>query len=157
MAESEAVSPEACAEAARICACFNVRRAARAVTRLFDEALQPSGLRSTQFVMLVSIHALKRTGLPALADAMGLDRSAVTRRLKTLEREGLVRVTHSPAAGPSQVELTAKGRRKLNRTAPLWADVQSRFESALGTNRWAKLSYYLPTSCKRYRHCVTKW
>jgi len=136
MAKREAVGSEACAEAARICACFNVRRTARAVTRLYDEALQPSGLRSTQFVMLVSIHAHGRIGLPGLAAEMGLDRSAVTRRLKTLEREGLVRVSPSPAAGPSQVALTAKGRRKLERTTPLWQAVQDRFEAELGKRRW---------------------
>ncbi len=48
---------ETLAEAGRVCACFNFRKASRAVTQFFDVALQPSGLRSTQFVILVRIGA----------------------------------------------------------------------------------------------------
>ena len=41
-------------EVARTCACANLRKAARAVTQVFDEALAPSGLRITQFTLLVT-------------------------------------------------------------------------------------------------------
>ena len=47
-----------CEQAAAICPSFNLRKSARAVSRMFDEALQPSGLRSGQFVMLLSVARL---------------------------------------------------------------------------------------------------
>ena len=37
------------------CASFNFRRAARAVTRLYDQALESFGIRSTQFSILIGI------------------------------------------------------------------------------------------------------
>jgi hypothetical protein len=37
---------------ANTCACFNLRKASRTVTQLYDEILQPSGLLATQFTLL---------------------------------------------------------------------------------------------------------
>ena len=34
------------------CSCFNLRRAARRVTQVYDHALAPSGLKATQFALL---------------------------------------------------------------------------------------------------------
>src|SRR5437016_11397674 len=43
------------AEIEATCACSHVRKAARVVTQLFDEVLQPTGLRSTQFTLMVAV------------------------------------------------------------------------------------------------------
>ena len=48
------------------CACFNTRKASRAVTRFYDEILAPSGLKATHFTMLPGTgdkhkHAATRT------------------------------------------------------------------------------------------------
>jgi hypothetical protein len=43
------------AEVAAGCACKHLRRTARAVTRLYDETLRPSGLRITQYTLLVAV------------------------------------------------------------------------------------------------------
>jgi len=59
--------PRTLAEAARVCACFNFRKASRAVTQLFDNTLQPGGLRSTQFVILVAVSVEGTARLPELA------------------------------------------------------------------------------------------
>jgi DNA-binding MarR family transcriptional regulator len=133
------LSAEAAAAAAKVCACLNVRRAARAVTRLYDELLEPSGLRSTQFVVLVAVHAAGEPTLPSLAAELGLDRSALTRRLQPLERQDLLKVTPSQVGGASRVRLTAAGRRRLERTVPLWAQAQGRFVERLGAERWDAL------------------
>ena len=45
-----------------ICACFNFRKASRAVTQFFDETLAPSGLRSTQLVILPNVAAAQPAG-----------------------------------------------------------------------------------------------
>ena len=37
------------------CVCHKVRMAARAVTRAYDAALRPVGLRATQFAVLVAV------------------------------------------------------------------------------------------------------
>ena len=53
--EKDRLSPELCGEVLRSCGSFNLRRASRAATRLYDEILQPTGLRSTQIVVMVAL------------------------------------------------------------------------------------------------------
>jgi DNA-binding MarR family transcriptional regulator len=127
------------AEAARVCACFNFRKASRAVTQFFDGVLQPSGLRSTQFVMLVAIGAEGRPTLPELARALTVDRSTLTRNLQPLERDGLLRVSGGKGERASVVRLTPKGERLLAHTVPLWEKAQTRFVEQFGGQRWPNM------------------
>jgi len=129
----------ALAEAARICACFNFRKASRAVTQLFDAVLQPGGLRSTQFVILVRIGAAGHENLPDLARGLHVDRSTLTRSLKPLAREGLLRISGGGDERASTVRLTPKGERKLAATVPLWEAAQTRFVGRFGGERWAAM------------------
>ncbi|MHC4550295.1 MAG: MarR family winged helix-turn-helix transcriptional regulator [Planctomycetota bacterium] len=109
------------------------------MTQLFDGVLQPSGLRSTQFVILVAIQVDQTVRLPDLARTLNVDRSTLTRNLQPLERSGLLKTMPSRNGRASLVRLTAKGRRLLERTVPLWEEAQTRFESQLGTRRWKAL------------------
>lgn len=126
-------------EAARVCACFNLRRASRAVTRLYDEVLSPGGLRSTSFVALVLIQAEGELPLPRLARALGLDRSTLTRNLKPLVRDGLVKVSRSGGTRMASIAVTPKGQKALARSIPLWQEAQRRFEASLGADHWARM------------------
>jgi len=126
------------ADAVETCACFNLRSAARSVTRLYDEVIEPSGLRSTQFVALVTIHVEQSIELPALARKLHVDRSTLTRNLGPLERDGLVARKTNPG-GTVEVKLTTKGRRKMDRASPYWAKAQGRFEKQMGKRRWKAL------------------
>ncbi|MGE0193120.1 MAG: MarR family winged helix-turn-helix transcriptional regulator [Planctomycetota bacterium] len=130
---------ERCAEAARTCACFHVRMAARSVTRLFDEALQPAGLRSTQFVLLAAIRAMDEVTLPRLAAAVSLDRSALTRALRPLEASDWVKLTPGPKGRATTATLTAAGRRVVSKAIPLWEAAQARLVEALSPASWDAL------------------
>ena len=123
-------------EAVRVCACFNLRRAARAVTRLYDDILGKGGLRSTQFVALVAIEASGGPTLPRLAKSLGVDRSTLTRNLKPLVRADLVKLSVSRGAKSTTARLTPKGEKALLRCLPLWRDAQTRFESKVGSREW---------------------
>ena len=80
-------------EVADGCACKNLRRSARAVTRLYDEALRPSGLRITQFTLLVAVALSEPVPITRLADALDLDRTTLARDLKPLTERGLLEIT----------------------------------------------------------------
>src|ERR1700720_1966490 len=79
------------------CASFNFRRTARAVTRLYDMALQESGIRSTQFAILVGIAKNQPVCIGALADVLIIDSTTLTRSLRLLQKEGLVAVSNRAA------------------------------------------------------------
>ena len=122
-----------------MCGCFNLRRAARAVTRLYDQVLEPGGLRSTGFVALVLVEAEGQIALPRLASDLGIDRSTLTRNLAPLRREGLVEVVHPGVARTGTARVTAKGRAALKRCIPLWKQAQAQFEARVGADEWARL------------------
>ena len=84
----------------------------------------------------MAIQAEGTPRLPDLARTLNVDRSTLTRNLQPLVRTGLVKTTTTRNARASSVHLTAKGRRLLTRTLPLWEEAQSRFEARIGSRRW---------------------
>jgi DNA-binding MarR family transcriptional regulator len=122
------------AEAAAICACTSFRKAARAVTQLFDEALQPSGLRSTQLILLLEIIVSEPATVPRLARKLVMDPSTVTRNLQPLVKRGLLALV---AGDRHQTfRLTPLGRQTLQRAVPLWERTQNAFVDRIGVQRW---------------------
>src|SRR3979490_164136 len=91
------------------CASLNFRRTARAVTRLYDLALQESGIRSTQFAILVGIAKKQPISIGALGNILGLDSTTLTRSLRLLEKEGLIAVSKRAAKRQRFLSVTDKG------------------------------------------------
>lgn len=130
---------EKCAAAAATCACFNLRKASRAVTQHFDEALQPSGLRSTQLVVLLAVALYEGISPARLAREMIMDRSTLLRNLRPLESRGLLQTTAGKDRRSRAVRLTPLGKKTLIQTIPLWEAAQERFENNVGPERWRRL------------------
>jgi len=130
------------AEAARICACFNLRKASRAVTLFFDEVLAPTSLRSTQFVALLAILLNEPISLPALAREMVLERTTLLRNLEPLVRGKLVAT--SRVSRSRMFRLTDKGRKAVEGAFPYWREAQERFVTRLGGTSWDRLLELLP-------------
>jgi DNA-binding MarR family transcriptional regulator len=118
------------------CVCHRTRMAARAVTRLYDDALRSVGLRATQLAVLVAAGADDAVSITALAKFMGMDRSTLTRNLAPLEREGLIRVGNEGWRRSRTIEITKQGRSRLREALPLWQKAQERLRHKLG-RRWA--------------------
>src|SRR5260370_16778272 len=72
------------------CACFDLRRATRAVSRMYDDFLRDAGLNITQFALLRLICAKKELSISTLGRYMVMDRTSITRALAPLERDGLI-------------------------------------------------------------------
>ncbi|MDB5607300.1 MAG: MarR family transcriptional regulator [Bradyrhizobium sp.] len=122
------------------CNCTALRKATRRVSQLYDSALEPCGLRTTQRAIL---NHIARTGTPPigeLAEALVMDRGALTHNLKPLERDGLVEIRIDPDDRRNRlVALTAAGRAKLAESEPLWKRAQDGFEAAFGVAKSAAL------------------
>jgi DNA-binding MarR family transcriptional regulator len=113
-----------------------VRTAARAVTRAYDEALRPVGLRATQLLLLVATAADNAVSITALAKVMGMDRSTLTRNLRPLESEGLIAVSLEGWRRSRALQITNKGRLRLQQALPLWQKAQQALQRKLGDRRW---------------------
>ncbi len=123
------------AEIPALCLATNARLAARALTRAYDAALRPHGLRVTQFSVLVAAAlAGGRATITQIAEALGLERSSLSRALAPLERDGLVRLGPETRHRARHVHLTEAGRARLEAARPAWAAVQEQTADALGAD-----------------------
>jgi DNA-binding MarR family transcriptional regulator len=119
------------------CTCANLRKAARVVTQVYDAALQPTGLRATQFTLLATLANLGDAPLTQLAEALVMDRTTLTRNLKPLVRKGLIRIEHEADKRVRMVSLTGTGRNAFEDARPRWEQAQSRIFESLGQERWS--------------------
>ncbi len=125
-----------CQDVRAMCACNQLRRSARTVTRLYDEAIAPSGLKVTQLPILVGLGSAGELPVTALAEALALDRTTLTRNLKVLEERALVSVVEDDGdARVRLVSLTAEGGRVLAGALASWKGVQKSVEARFGGER----------------------
>jgi len=136
-------------EVVETCVCHKVRMAARAVTRAYDEALRPTGLRSTQFSVLVAVGLDGAISITALAKFMGMDRTTLTRNLRPLYDEGLVAVGPEGWRRSRNLEITSKGRVRLKEALPLWTRAQRTLQAGLGEPRWRSVQRTLTDLIRR--------
>ena len=121
------------------CASLNFRRTARAVTRLYDLALQESGIRSTQFAILVGIAKKQPISIGALGEMLVIDGTTLTRSLRVLEKEGFITISKRREKRQRFLNVTAEGEQALARSVPVWRAAQERFVATIGSEYWVGL------------------
>lgn len=115
-----------------LCACVRVRRAARAVTDLYDRALEGTGLKITQFSVLRTISRMEGASISELAEELALDRSTLGRNLIPLTRQGLVRLSDGADLRQRTASLTPKARKVIEASLPAWEGAQAKVTQAIG-------------------------
>lgn len=116
-----------------------MRKAARAITKLYDEAFRPIGLRATQCSLLVATRILAPVTVIKLAQASVMDRTTLTRNLQVLEKRGLIEIRPGKDRREREVILTAAGLQVLAKAIPLWEAAQNRVRKGLGEERMHNL------------------
>jgi DNA-binding MarR family transcriptional regulator len=117
------------------CACGRLRRATRALTQLYDDAMAPAGLRVTQFSLL---RTLARDGALRISDMAArqlLDRTALSRNLDPLVELGFVEVLKGHDARTREAALTRDGAAALKRAEPYWGRAQKVVGERLGADK----------------------
>ena len=117
------------------CACANLRRAARAVTQLYDEALRDAGLRATQFALLETLRRKGELTQGQLGYLQAMDSTTLTRTLGGMRARGWIRSRHGDDRRERLWSLTSMGRRKAEQARPAWELVQKRVQSRFGRKR----------------------
>ncbi|HEU0165931.1 MAG TPA: MarR family winged helix-turn-helix transcriptional regulator [Thermomicrobiales bacterium] len=118
------------------CVCTSVRRVSRSLTRIYDDAMRPSGLTTVQYSMLSALNrAPERVTMTQLAEAQVMDRTTLTRNLHPLEREGLVRIEAGEDKRTRYVHLTETGRDRIAVARPLWQAIDREVSEEAGPGR----------------------
>lgn len=115
------------------CACGRLRRATRALTQLYDDLMAPSGLRVTQFSLLRMLARQGTSRMSDLAEALLLDRTALSRTLEPLVGRGLVMIVPGRDARTREVSLKRAGQSALRAATPYWQDAQAQVAKRLGS------------------------
>lgn len=121
------------------CACANLRRAARAVTRRYNEELRSEQIEITQFTLLMALERAGEISQGKLGKLLALDSTTLTRMLELLRKRGWVQEQEGEDRRFRIIRLTAAGRAKLQRTLPHWKRAQDRMKSALGEQTMSEL------------------
>jgi DNA-binding MarR family transcriptional regulator len=119
------------------CICGRLRRASRALTRHYDEALAPVGLTITQFSVMRTLSTMDRPTLVELSDRTAHEKSALWRTLQPLIRQGWIE------AAPGRAQhfiLTTLGHERLESACPLWQAAQASVSQSLGPREAALIA-----------------
>ena len=122
------------------CMCANIRRAARALTQHYDEALRPVGLTITQFTIL---QALSLAGEPTqgeLGELLAMDSTTLTRTLAIMSRNGWIGKHYGTDRRERRLRPSRAGESEFNRALPNWQTAQESLRERLGKRRWDELT-----------------
>ena len=114
------------------CAAYQFRRTSRAVARLYDAAIAPSGLRSTQFAILTAIAKLQPISMSRVGEILVIEPATMTRSLRLLQKDGLIEIAPRGVQRQRLLTLTLKAEKALAVAVPLWREAQARFLGSLG-------------------------
>jgi DNA-binding MarR family transcriptional regulator len=121
------------------CMCASFRRASRALTNSYDEALRPFSLRATQFTILQVLSQVGEVSQGELGQILAMDSTTLTRTLRIMAREGWIAERRGEDRRERLLRLATAGRHKFNRALPPWEKAQARLEGKLGDARWHDL------------------
>ena len=125
------------------CACANLRRVTRAVTRLYNQELRPTGLELTQFTLLMALNMTGETTQGKLGQLLALDSTSLTRMLRPMTEHGWIGEKKGGDRRQKLLRLTASGRMKLEHSWPYWERAQARLRQKLGEPGWNQMGSLL--------------
>lgn len=125
--------------APRGCTHFKLRALARRVSQHYDQALAAVGLKTTQYSLLSHVWHQGPIGSAALAAAMALSASTLSRNLRPLIQAGWLELLAGADARCHLVAITAAGRVKRSEAQRQWRSAQQAFNQRLGVQRVAAL------------------
>ena len=128
----------------RACICQTMRRVARRVSKRYEDALRPIGLKAGQFTILAALQRDGHVPLGALANDLGMDRTTLTKDLRPLERRGLVAsMADERDARIRGLFITNEGRALFREAVPLWEAAQEVSLRRIGHGEWTDLRSHL--------------
>lgn len=142
-AGSKLSSPSACTAA-------RIRKVSRLVSHIFDQHLEPHGLTVTQFGVLGHIKADDGVDIGTLAERMVIDPTSLTRTIRPLERQGLIRLEPDPNdRRHRRLSLTEAGRALLGEARAAWARGQGEIVARVGEDEAMALNSILDRTIER--------
>ncbi len=130
------------------CTCFRARKLARLLTQRYDRDLVGTGITVNQFSILR--HAQRADhSITSLAQALGMDRSTLSRELSPLREAGWLELVIGSDARQRQIQLTEQGRKQIRTSEAAWRRSQQALADELGEKSLARLHAQLDAAIAR--------
>ncbi len=121
------------------CACQNLRRLSRVVTRIYDQELRRAGLEITQFGLLTALATVGEANQKRLSAGFAMDSTTLTRTLGLLQKQGWIRVRRGKDRRERLFRLTGAGKRRMAMAQPHWQQAERRLRKELGDAAWKNM------------------
>jgi len=121
------------------CMCASFRRASRALTQVYDEALRPLGLRVTQFTILQALERTSEISQGELGNLLAMDSTTLTRTLRLMHAEGWIKERPGRDRRERWLRLSPAGLKQLEQATVPWEALQTRLRNRFGATRWNEL------------------
>lgn len=121
------------------CVASNIGRANRIVGRIYEEAFRDVGVSSPQFALLVALAIAPGSTSSDLAEALGSDRSTISRNTELLVRRGLIRVEPGEDRRVRVFSLTDDGEQTVQSCVPRWKTAQRTALKQIGRAYWREI------------------
>lgn len=125
------------------CSCANLRRAARAVSRLYNRELLSDGIEITQFTLMMVLKHVGEVPQGELGEMLALDSTSLTRMLKLLKDHGWVQAKEGNDRRFRLFRLTKAGHEKFQQCVPHWKHAEEQLRAALGPRKMGELDTVL--------------
>ncbi|NRG19735.1 MarR family transcriptional regulator [Rhizobiales bacterium] len=122
-----------------LCSCHRLRRTSRAVTRLYEQALDGSGITITQYSVLSILARRGPSTATEIARSIGADRTTMTRTLDRMIKAKLIRETTAEDGREHPVLLAPAGEEAMTRAVKGWRRAEGTLNRALGPDRVGEL------------------
>jgi DNA-binding MarR family transcriptional regulator len=109
------------------------------MTQFYDACLSEAGIEASQFALLMALDTAKDRGQAALGQALGMDKTTLSRNLKVLREKGWAESVPGEDARRRCVSLTAKGRARLSEAKPVWQSAGEKFRQGMTEREWAAM------------------
>jgi DNA-binding MarR family transcriptional regulator len=121
------------------CACQNLRRLARLVTRIYDEELRKVGIEVTHFGLLTALATIGEANQKTLSAGFAMDSTTLTRTLALLRTQGWISVRPGKDRRERIFRLTEAGKRQVGGAQPYWEEAERRLQKSLGRRVWQQM------------------
>ena len=122
------------------CVCTTIRKANRALSRFYENAMAESELSVVQFAILRSLQRNGEMPLSRIADEQVMERTSLYRTITPLFEMGAVQLANAEHGKAKIARLTRSGDRLIERSLPYWETAQQSVVSKIGAARWKRLS-----------------
>lgn len=125
------------------CLCTNLKKTSRLVARVYDAALESTGINAIQYSILMNVYKYQPLALPKLAERLDMERTTLYRALDILEKHGFVKITEGDEGVTKYVSLTADGKSVTLKAEAKWKKIQDEFVDENGVNRLNQINKML--------------